>query len=82
MDDATPLPSSTFDPSADAVYLRLAPPAHPGGVVASARLTDPQGERLGTVDFDADGRVLGIEIIGARRLLHPELLDAATLLPD
>ena len=28
-------------------------------------------------DFDADGRLLGVEIIGASQLLHPASLSAA-----
>ena len=43
-----------YDPSADAMYLRLAE-----GIVA-----DSDGVREGVVlDYDADGKVLGIEVL-------------------
>jgi uncharacterized protein YuzE len=29
------------------------------------------------LDFDADGRLLGVEVIGAAELLHATVLDAA-----
>jgi len=30
-----------------------------------------------TVDFDAAGRILGIEVLGASRVLRPETIQAA-----
>lgn len=46
-----------YDPEADALYLRL----------ADASVTDSEEVRPGIVlDFDADGRVVAIEILDAR----------------
>jgi uncharacterized protein YuzE len=52
---------TTYDPDADAVYIAIAP-----GRVARKRRT---GSFL--YEFDSDGRVVGIEIRSASRILAP-----------
>jgi uncharacterized protein YuzE len=61
----------TYDNSANAAYIYLADEIPPGGV-AKTYCCDP-GEVKGMInlDFDADGRLVGIEI-----------LDASTRLPE
>jgi uncharacterized protein YuzE len=51
----------TYDPEADAIYIRLA-----RGKVES---TDESGPFI--YDVDKEGRILGIEILGASEVLAP-----------
>jgi uncharacterized protein YuzE len=51
--------STSYDPEADAMYVRLAPK---GVAIAETREVQP-GVML---DLDADGRLVGIEILGVR----------------
>lgn len=51
----------TYDPEADAVYMRLAE--------GRVDCTDEAGPFI--YDLDSEGRVLGIEILGASRTLAP-----------
>ena len=65
----------TYDPEADAAYLGLVATTEPGESKrqATARV---EGLRADIVfDFDADDRIIGIEIIGARDQLRPETID-------
>ncbi len=52
--------STSYDPDADAMYLRIAPK---GTKVAQTRELEP-GIML---DLDAEGRVIGIEVLDVRR---------------
>lgn len=67
----------TYDAEANAAYLELAPrntEARKRQVWAS-----PEGLKFDLVlDLDPDGRLLGVEIIGARDALTQETLAAAT----
>jgi uncharacterized protein YuzE len=65
------------DPEADCAYIKLVPIA-PGGVDHSVCVADEFPELKGDVnlDVDRDGRLLGIEIVAARKFLQAELLDA------
>ena len=62
----------TYDRKADAAYLYLKEPVKKG----AAKITCPgEGEAGGiNLDFDAEGRLLGIEILDASRRLPLELL--------
>jgi|tagenome__1003787_1003787.scaffolds.fasta_scaffold20920868_2 uncharacterized protein YuzE len=66
----------TFDREADAAYVYLQNDIAKGAAVENVVV-----ERVGkgdlVLDFDADGYLLGIEIIGAMGLLHKSLLAAA-----
>jgi uncharacterized protein YuzE len=67
----------THDAEADAAYVYLVDEIA-RGEVADSRVADIPLDRAAlTVDFDADGRVLGIEVLGASRVLRPETLQAA-----
>jgi uncharacterized protein YuzE len=66
----------TYDEDANAAYLELALKDD------TARLrqvwASPEGLSFDLVlDVDPDGRMLGIEIIGARGALSPEILETA-----
>jgi uncharacterized protein YuzE len=63
----------SYDQSTDAAYIYLADEIRPGGV-AKTYCCDPQ-EVNGQIhlDFDSDGRLIGIEVLDASRRL-PEIL--------
>jgi uncharacterized protein YuzE len=67
----------TYDPRSDAVYIYLVDEIPPGGV-AQTYPCDPR-EVNGEInlDFDADGRLLGIEILDASKKLPETLLRSA-----
>jgi uncharacterized protein YuzE len=69
----------TYDPSVDAAYLYL---AHiPDGGVEQTYVCDAQS-LAGSVhlDIDKEGRLVGIEVLGASDVLPSELLRQADLL--
>lgn len=73
----------TFDGEADAAYVALGPDTGAGGVTRTVPV-DLGGE-LGidvALDVDANGRLVGVEVLGASRLLAPEVLAAAHRLDD
>jgi uncharacterized protein YuzE len=65
----------TYDDKADAAYLELEDIAD-GAVVENVVVERP-GRGDVVLDFDADGRLLGVEVIGATGLLRATALDAA-----
>jgi uncharacterized protein YuzE len=64
----------TYDNDADAAYIYL---EHPVASDTSERIVpfDPR-EGMFNLDIDRDARVLGLEILGARRHLPSALLEA------
>lgn len=52
--------SYTYDPQAGATYVYLDDPTSPGGVARTVEV-----DATVNLDLDADGRVIGIEILGA-----------------
>jgi uncharacterized protein YuzE len=64
----------TRDDEADAAYLAFGAIGE-GVAVEQVTITRPGGELV--LDFDRDGRVLGLEIIGAAALAPPGLLAEA-----
>lgn len=68
----------TDDPDADAAYLTLGDDVEPGRAVSTVNAIGvPNGAGEINLDFDAAGRLLGVEVLGASALLAPELLEAA-----
>ncbi|MFD6699823.1 MULTISPECIES: DUF2283 domain-containing protein [unclassified Microbacterium] len=67
---------TTFDAEADAAYIYLVPEMEPG---RSVRTIEAPGVEGGVVvlDFDVEGILLGVEIVGARQLLDPMLVAGA-----
>jgi uncharacterized protein YuzE len=64
----------TYDPEdGGAAYVYLVSQITPGE--AKRQVIALDGQVL--LDLDADGRLLGVEILGADRLLRPETLAAA-----
>lgn len=68
----------TYDQSTDAAYIYLIDEIKPGGV-AKTYCCDPQ-EVDGQIhlDFDAGGRLIGIEVLDASRRLPSVLLPSTT----
>ena len=54
-------PEMTYDPEADALYIRLSPERPVGGSDAGPFV----------LDYDADDRVVGIELLAASTVLAP-----------
>ncbi|MFJ9667529.1 DUF2283 domain-containing protein [Streptomyces sp. NPDC101219] len=66
-----------YDPEHDTAYVRLTAHVPPGGAVRQVPVDGPWTDAEAVLDLDADGRLLGIEVTGARRALPAHLLDAA-----
>lgn len=68
----------TLDGDADAAYVALGPDPQGGGVTRSIPV-DLGGEPGIDVvlDVDANGRLVGVEVLGASLVLAPEVLAAA-----
>lgn len=62
----------SYDPEADAAYIYLRDPEARQGTVRSLPVQDAPG--MIVLDFDTDGRLFGIEVLDASRLVPPELL--------
>jgi uncharacterized protein YuzE len=73
----------SWDRPVDAAYINRIPPDERmyGVVVDSARLehiAEEAGiEALHSLDFDRDGRLIGVEVLGARAALRESTLRAA-----
>jgi uncharacterized protein YuzE len=67
----------THDAAANAAYIYLVDEIARGEVTYSRVADIPMDNAAITVDFDAEGRVLGIELLGASRALRAETIRAA-----
>jgi len=71
----------TYDPDADASYIQLVDVIAEGGVsesIHSIMTPKKRGEIL--LDFDAEGRLLGVEILNARDVLPEEVMQRASII--
>ena len=66
----------TYDDEANAAYVELEDDATVGSAVENIVVERP-GRGDIVLDFDAEGRLLGVEVIGARELLRTAVLNAA-----
>ncbi|AJW77892.1 DUF2283 domain-containing protein [Clavibacter michiganensis] len=72
----------TYDAAADAAYIELTGPIAAGGVASQIHsLITPGGRGEVALDFDADGRLLGIEVLHASAVL-PAAVLADAVRPD
>ncbi|MEU6472547.1 DUF2283 domain-containing protein [Streptomyces massasporeus] len=62
-----------YDASADMAYIYLVDRIAPGEAVRQV----PAEDDTAILDFDSNGRLLGIELFSARRRLHPDLIGIA-----
>jgi uncharacterized protein YuzE len=70
----------TYDQEVGAAYLRLRTDDDDVGTVSSKSITPPGAENVGdriVLDFDHDGRLVGIEFLTPEERLLPSLLAAA-----
>lgn len=67
----------TYDRVADAAYIRLVDIA-PGEAVVQEVVPGEDGRSEIMLDFDRNGFLLGVEILGAEAILREELLAEAT----
>ena len=65
----------TYDDEANAAYLELEDMVD--GTAVENVVVERPGRGDIVLDFDADGRLLGVEVIGATALLRTTALDAA-----
>ena len=70
----------TFDPSVDAAYIYLIDEIGPGGVAKTYPCDPREVGGMINLDFDSDGRLLGIEVLDATKKLSAGLLREATIL--
>lgn len=65
----------TYDPESDAAYIYITDPIEPGGVASGSTLNRPLDRSAVNADFDHEGRLLGIELLGVSRLLRPGVVS-------
>ena len=65
----------TYDKQADAAYVMIADRIQDGeAAIQLHSIETPGGKGEVTLDFDRNGKLLGMEILGAAQVLHPEVL--------
>jgi uncharacterized protein YuzE len=64
----------SFDPEADAAYVYLNENRQRGDVARTRFCNIELNDAAINVDFDENGRIVGFEILGARKLLPRNLL--------
>ena len=68
----------TYDRDADVAYLYIAGEIAPGGVAKTYGCDPGDAGGMINLDFDAGGRLVGIEVLDASVLLPVELIETAT----
>lgn len=66
-----------YDRKVDAAYLQVADEIEPGGVARTYPCDPAEAGGMINLDFDSEGRLVGIEVLGAQGLLPPEVLRDA-----
>jgi uncharacterized protein YuzE len=66
----------TFDRAANAAYIYLIP-MEPGAAVKTEGIAPPHIKGMFNLDFNKNGRLIGIEILGATQVLPSEVLEQA-----
>lgn len=66
-----------YDSEADAAYIQLVDDISPGGVHRTVGCDPSEVGGMINLDFDAVGRLLGIEVLDASKMLPAELLARA-----
>ncbi|MFB8003245.1 DUF2283 domain-containing protein [Nocardia sp. NPDC056000] len=67
-------PRVTYDPVADAAYIYLTGEIPPGGVATVVPVDPNAVGGMVNLDLDANGVIVGIEVLGASSKLDPDLL--------
>jgi uncharacterized protein YuzE len=71
------VPVITYDRNADAAYIYLTPSMAVGEASHQVMVDEVPGDSEIVLDFNDEGRILGIEIIGARSCLADVVLKSA-----
>ncbi|HTJ68972.1 MAG TPA: DUF2283 domain-containing protein [Actinospica sp.] len=66
----------TFDAEDNLGYIYLVDEIARGEAAHQVVVEDDRGSAI-VLDFDGEGRLLGLELLSARRQLHPDLLGYA-----
>lgn len=66
---------ATYDAEADAAYIHLVDNGAAGPSVRTPEVDTPHGSVV--LDLNADGMLLGVEVVGARATLQPAFLAQA-----
>lgn len=74
MKDALEPMRVTFDAEVDAAYIYFVPDIEVGGVARTIPVDGGDEPWMVNLDVDAEGRILGLEVIGARLHLPAALL--------
>ncbi|GAA3595420.1 hypothetical protein GCM10022223_08210 [Kineosporia mesophila] len=67
----------TYDPEAEAAYVSLVERIEPGEAVRQSDFIELPGGAQAVLDFDADGKLLGIELLFVKDLLRAVTLARA-----
>ncbi|WP_433567023.1 DUF2283 domain-containing protein [Nocardia sp. CA-151230] len=67
-------PRVTYDPEANAAYIYLTHEIPAGGVARTVPVDPIVVAGMVNLDLDAEGRIIGIEVLDARTKLDPNLL--------
>ncbi|MGW8604678.1 DUF2283 domain-containing protein [Streptomyces sp. NPDC055893] len=67
----------TYDATANAAYLQLVDPRDGAGVARMYACDPVEVDGMINLDFDKEGRLVGIEVLAARSKLPKRLLEAA-----
>ena len=59
------------DPDVDSAYIYLVGSIRDGEAVTQMRVQPPKGNAEILLDFDEEGKFLGIEVLGASEILRP-----------
>lgn len=66
----------TYDDEANAAYVYLVPEIKEGGVARTVPVDGGDHPWMVNIDVDHEGRIVGLEVLDARRLMPPELLGS------
>ena len=73
----------TYDPEVDAVYIQLVDKVSPGQASEQIHsILTHGGKGEVTLDFDANGKMLGIEILNAKEVLPESAIHSATTITN
>ena len=67
----------TYDASVDAAYIQLVDDIGAGGVANTYPCDPREVGGMINLDFDSAGRLVGVEVLDASKLLPPEILERA-----
>ena len=70
--------SLKYDPVADAAYISVAQNVADGEAVRQLEIADSELSAQVILDLDEGGYLLGVEVLGAKKLLRPDTLKKAS----